>query len=134
MLLVLRLERGSEVHYVHALWLHACESTWRRVPEAWFPALPLLRKYNYTPPMKPWVDHWRLLALHEPAPNKRLLLALKKCGLSTIRSNQAHVSAPTVNGEVCNAIKDAMEDAMEDASETAMHIPASSCSNVISLE
>lgn len=84
-----RRERGVEVEYVHALWLHACESTWRRVPEAWFPALPLLRKYNNTPPMKPWVDHWRLLALHEPTPNSRLRYALKKARLPVITSAES---------------------------------------------
>lgn len=70
-----RKERGDEVKYVHALWLHACESTWFRVPEDWFQATPLLKKYDFNPPKKPWVDHWRIAALANPKPFKRVQVA-----------------------------------------------------------
>ncbi|XP_053991643.1 uncharacterized protein LOC128883384 isoform X2 [Hylaeus volcanicus] len=91
-----RQERGQSVQYVHALWLHACESTWKRIPENWFPAFPLLEKYNNSPPMKPWLDHWQLIALQNETINDRLVNALKK---QSIFSKENHTATFDMNAK-----------------------------------
>eukprot|EP00917_Polyrhabdina_sp_WS-2016_P020497 GHVP01043913.1.p1 GENE.GHVP01043913.1~~GHVP01043913.1.p1 ORF type:complete len:622 (+),score=100.52 GHVP01043913.1:34-1866(+) len=57
----IRQTRGSDVFYVHALWLTACEATWSKVEESNFDAALLLKIYEDKPPKAPHFEHWKYL-------------------------------------------------------------------------